>query len=67
MGGVEGAGVFAPSACQYQFPVSNLKDAVNLAETFTAVVLGALQGANVLFAKDGAPGLEPGPSFAPLM
>jgi len=54
---LQGAGVFAPSACQYQFPVSNLKDAVNLAETFTAVVLGALQGANVLFAKDGAPGL----------
>lgn len=43
---------FAPSACQYQFPVSNLKDAVNLAETFTAVVLGALQGANVIFSQD---------------
>ena len=37
--------------------MSNLRDSINLAETFTAVVLGALQGANVLFAKDGAPGL----------
>ncbi|KND91796.1 hypothetical protein TOPH_03468 [Tolypocladium ophioglossoides CBS 100239] len=47
---------FAPSACQYQFPVSNLQDAVNLAETFTAIVLGALQGANVIFAQDGNAG-----------
>lgn len=48
------AGKFAPGACQYQFPVTNLKDAISLAETFTAIVLGALQGANVLFAKDGS-------------
>ncbi|OAA72456.1 COPII coat assembly protein sec16 [Cordyceps fumosorosea ARSEF 2679] len=43
---------FVPSACQYMFPTTNLTQAVNLAETFTAVVLGALQGANVLFAKE---------------
>ncbi|TQV91024.1 COPII coat assembly protein sec16 [Cordyceps javanica] len=43
---------FVPSACQYMFPTTNLTQAVNIAETFTAVVLGALQGANVLFAKE---------------
>ncbi|POR39108.1 Uncharacterized protein TPAR_00696 [Tolypocladium paradoxum] len=53
---LQGVKAFAPSACQYQFPVSNLQDAVNLAETFTAIVLGALQGANVLFAQDGETG-----------
>ena len=53
MATLQGVNAFVPSPCQYQFPVSNLLDAVNLAETFTAVVLGALQGANVLFAKDG--------------
>jgi hypothetical protein len=50
---LQGVNAFAPSACQYQFPVSNLRDAVNIAETFTAIVLGALQGANVLFGQDG--------------
>ncbi|KYK59150.1 late sexual development protein [Drechmeria coniospora] len=50
---LKGVNAFAPSACQYQFPVSNLKDAINLAETFTAAVLGALQGANVIFGQDG--------------
>ncbi|EGX89549.1 COPII coat assembly protein sec16 [Cordyceps militaris CM01] len=43
---------FVPSACKYMFPTTNLTQAVNLAETFTAVVLGALQGANVLFAQE---------------
>ncbi|KAK7228848.1 hypothetical protein V2G26_001018 [Clonostachys chloroleuca] len=47
------AGAFAPSPCQYQFPVAKLGDAVALAETFTAVVLGALQGAGKQFAVDG--------------
>ncbi|CAH0059568.1 unnamed protein product [Clonostachys solani] len=47
------AGAFAPSPCQYQFPVAKLGDAVALAETFTAVVLGALQNANVIFGQDG--------------
>lgn len=41
-----------PTACQYQFPTKDLASAINLAETFTAVVLGALQGAAVNFAKD---------------
>ncbi|KAJ4148277.1 hypothetical protein LMH87_002756 [Akanthomyces muscarius] len=43
---------FVPTACKYMFPTTNLTQAVNIAETFTAVVLGALQGANVLFAKE---------------
>ncbi|VUC22092.1 unnamed protein product, partial [Clonostachys rosea] len=50
---LQAAGQFAPSPCQYQFPVAKLGDAVALAETFTAVVLGALQDANVLFSNDG--------------
>jgi hypothetical protein len=45
---------FAPSSCQYAAPVANFTDALNLAETFTAVVLGALQGATVNFAKESA-------------
>ncbi|KAF4451368.1 hypothetical protein F53441_5634 [Fusarium austroafricanum] len=49
------AGKFAPSPCKYKFPVNTLKDAINLAETFTAVVLGALQDANVIFSKEGLP------------
>lgn len=44
---------FAPSPCKYQFPVDNIRDAIALAETFTAVVLGALQGANTIFASEG--------------
>ncbi|KAF4981570.1 hypothetical protein FZEAL_2636 [Fusarium zealandicum] len=46
---------FAPSPCKYKFPTTNLKDAIALAETFTAVVLGALQDANVIFSKEGQP------------
>ncbi|TQS32634.1 hypothetical protein Golomagni_07045, partial [Golovinomyces magnicellulatus] len=46
------ANQFVPQPCQYKFPVAKLADVVNLAETFTAIVLGALQGAQVLFAKD---------------
>ncbi|KHN96045.1 late sexual development protein [Metarhizium album ARSEF 1941] len=53
---LEAVGAFAPQACQYQFPVSDLRAAVNLAETFTAVVLGALQGANVILGQDQQPG-----------
>lgn len=36
------------------FPTTNFHDAINIAETFTVVVLGALQDASVLFTKDGA-------------
>nr|AFK23388.1 later sexual development protein [Cordyceps militaris] len=46
------AGEFSPAACQYQFPTTDLAGAISLAETFTAIVLGALQGANLAFAKD---------------
>lgn len=53
---LKAANQFAPSPCKYQFPVNNFKDALFLAETFTAVVLGALQDANVIFAGDAAPG-----------
>jgi hypothetical protein len=49
---LDNADAFAPDSCKYQFPVATLKDAILVAETFTAAVLGALQGANVLFAKD---------------
>ena len=52
---LKSVGAFAPSACQYQFPVADLKSSVMIAETFTAAVLGALQGANVLFAMDQEP------------
>lgn len=51
---LQAAGRFAPSACEYQFPVNTFQDAISLAETFTAVVLGALQDANALFTGDGA-------------
>ncbi|EGX89768.1 late sexual development protein [Cordyceps militaris CM01] len=46
------AGEFSPPACQYQFPTTDLAGAIRLAETFTAIVLGALQGANVVFARE---------------
>ncbi|KDN71483.1 putative late sexual development protein [Colletotrichum sublineola] len=47
---------FSPPPCQYQFPTDSLKDAVALAETFTSVVLGTLQDANQLLAKNGDTG-----------
>ncbi|GKT92104.1 late sexual development protein [Colletotrichum tofieldiae] len=40
----------------YQFPTNSLKEAVSLAETFTSVVLGTLQDANQLLAKNGDAG-----------
>lgn len=52
---LKSANKFAPSPCKYQFPVDNLKDAVLLAGTFTDVVLGALQDANVIFSEEGLP------------
>ncbi|KAI8715746.1 hypothetical protein NCS52_01082900 [Fusarium sp. LHS14.1] len=52
---LKSANKFAPSPCKYKFPTSNLKDAISLAETFTAVVLGVLQDANVIFSKEGLP------------
>lgn len=47
------ANKFVPEPCQYQVPVTTLKDAIFFVETLTAAVLGALQGANVILAKDG--------------
>ncbi|KAL0934917.1 sexual development protein [Colletotrichum truncatum] len=47
---------FAPPPCQYQFPSNSLKEAVALAETFTSVVLGTLQDATQLLAKNGDAG-----------
>ncbi|TDZ13349.1 hypothetical protein C8035_v004413 [Colletotrichum spinosum] len=44
---------FSPGPCQYQFPTNTLKEAVVLAETFTSVVLGTLQDATQLLAKNG--------------
>jgi len=46
-------GAFAPQPCQYQFPTTTLIDAIALAEKFTALVLGTLQDATQLLAKNG--------------
>jgi hypothetical protein len=47
---------FAPVPCKYQFPTTTVVEAVILAETFTSVVLGTLQDAAQLFAKNGDDG-----------
>ncbi|KAK3939732.1 hypothetical protein QBC46DRAFT_387123 [Diplogelasinospora grovesii] len=47
---------FAPMPCQYRFPTTNVYDAIALAETFTAVVLGTLQDAAQLLATNGDAG-----------
>lgn len=39
--------------CQYDFPVSDFRSAIALAQTFTDVVLGVLPAAQGLFAADG--------------
>ncbi|GAB7342851.1 hypothetical protein MBLNU457_g0976t1 [Dothideomycetes sp. NU457] len=43
--------------CEYNFPVSNFQEAVNLANTFTDVVLGTLQDAATALGADGDIGL----------
>lgn len=43
--------------CQYNFPVSDFEGAINLASTFTDVVLGTLQDVQQLFGADGDIGL----------
>jgi len=43
--------------CQYNFPVSNIEDAITLASTFTDVVLGTLQDVATLLGTDGDAGL----------
>ena len=45
--------------CEYIFPVDNFDDAINLARTFTDVVLGTLQDAQSAFATDGDAELVP--------
>ncbi|KAI0397750.1 sexual development protein [Xylariaceae sp. FL0594] len=44
---------FIPSPCTYKFPTDSILDAINLAETLTAVVLGTLQDAEEAFARNG--------------
>jgi hypothetical protein len=48
--------------CKYDFPVSDFRSAINLAATFTDVVLGVLQDVNQIFAKNGDDGLVRGVS-----
>jgi hypothetical protein len=43
--------------CQYNFPVSTFEEAINLASTFTDVVLGTLQDVQQLFGVAGDNGL----------
>ncbi len=49
-------GATVPTPCQYNFGVESVKEAVVLAETFTAVVLATLQDVVQLFAKNGDDG-----------
>jgi hypothetical protein len=39
--------------CKYNFPVTSFEEAINLASTFTSLVLGTLQDVNELFARNG--------------
>lgn len=50
--------------CRYQFPTTNLIDALNLAATFTDVVLGTLQDIQLRLAQDNA---EDGPAVVPII
>lgn len=43
--------------CQYNFPVATFEEAINLASTFTDVVLGTLQDVQQTFGADGDIGL----------
>lgn len=49
---LQSSGAFVPLPCKYDFPFKTLKDSIALAETFTAIVLGALQDAAVTFSED---------------
>lgn len=48
--------------CKYSFPVTDFHSAINLAATFTNVVLGVLQDVNQIFAENGDAGLTRGTS-----
>jgi hypothetical protein len=45
-----------PVPCKYQFPTSNIYEAIALAERFTDLVLGTLQDAAQTLARNGDPG-----------
>ena len=47
---------FAPQPCKYRFPTTNIRDAISLAERFTGLVLGTLQDAAQLLARNGDAG-----------
>ncbi len=44
---------FAPPPCTYKFPTTGVRDAIELAETFTSLVLGTLQDASQGLSKNG--------------
>lgn len=46
-------------ACKYQFPTTDLASALNLASTFTDVVLGTLQDVQLHLAQNGDAGVVP--------
>ncbi|KAJ9143487.1 Sexual development protein [Pleurostoma richardsiae] len=56
LGVLEHFGAFAPSPCDYKFPTTDVLSAIALAETFTTLVLGTLQDASQLLAKNGDDG-----------
>ncbi|KAK4213773.1 hypothetical protein QBC37DRAFT_315755 [Rhypophila decipiens] len=47
---------FVPQPCEYRFPSTTTKQAIQLAELFTALVLGTLQDVAFLAAKNGDAG-----------
>lgn len=51
---------FVPQPCQYRFPSTTTKQAIQLAEKFTALVLGTLQDVTFLAAKNGDAGTARG-------
>ncbi|CRG89045.1 hypothetical protein PISL3812_06080 [Talaromyces islandicus] len=53
MNALEHFGETPIAPCLYNFPVSTLKEAITLAQTFTSVVLGTLQNVVVNMAKNG--------------
>ncbi|KFA66608.1 hypothetical protein S40285_03042 [Stachybotrys chlorohalonatus IBT 40285] len=50
---LEAVGAFVPVACEYVVPISTLVDALDFAETFTAIFLGVMQDFAVILARNG--------------
>ncbi|KAH8806145.1 hypothetical protein F5884DRAFT_680000 [Xylogone sp. PMI_703] len=48
----------APLPCKYQFPTTNIRDAIAVAESFTLLVIGALQDTAQTLADNGDNGVE---------